>query len=251
MQLFLGEINENSFIHRLDPRIKLLWLMGNLSFVLFLQESRILLFSLVLVFFTNKLAGIPFRRLNILIKILLVLGIQIIILQALLYHHGAVVGKFLGLKVYMGGILLGIHSFLILVNLAMFSLQFTMWTSPEDLTLLLTKFHLPSRYAVLVGLALRFLPIMEKDLAAIYESQQSRGLELNTFFQKVKGLMPIMLPLILRALKRGNEVALSMELKGYTFHDQRTFLRSIAFSKLDYCAGVIICSYFGLVLYLI
>ncbi|MGI6630557.1 MAG: energy-coupling factor transporter transmembrane component T family protein [Bacillota bacterium] len=250
MQLLLGVINENSLIHRLDPRIKLLWLIGNLSFVLFLQESRILLISLILVFFTNKLAGIPFRRLSILLKILLVLGMQIIILQGFLYHYGAVIGNFFGFKLYLGGILLGINSFLVLVNLAMFCLQFAMWTSPEDLTLLLIKFHLPPNYAVLVGLVFHFLPIMEKDLAAIYESQQSRGLELDTFFQKVKGLLPIMLPLILKALKRGNEVALSMELKGYTLHDQRTFLRTIAFSKLDYYTGFIICSYFGLVLYL-
>ena len=144
--------------------------MGNLSFVLFLQESRILLFSLVLVFFTNKLAGIPFRRLNILIKILLVLGIQIIILQALLYHHGAVVGKFLGLKVYMGGILLGIHSFLILVNLAMFSLH-TMDLGRPDIA---SVIHLPSRYAVLVG-SLRFLPIMEKILPQSMKANSQEG----------------------------------------------------------------------------
>lgn len=58
-----------------------------------------------------------------------------------------------------------------------------------------------------------------------------------------------MLPLILKALKRSEEVALSMELKGYTLYQERTFLQTIAFSKLDYGAGVTICTYFNLMLY--
>ncbi|MEL7566812.1 MAG: energy-coupling factor transporter transmembrane component T [Dehalobacterium sp.] len=138
---------------------------------------------------------------------------------------------------------------MILLNLALLCLQFTMWTFPEDLTLLLVKFHLPPKYAVLVGLALHFLPVMEKDLAAIYETQQARGLELSTFFQKVKGLMPVMLPLIPKALKRSEEVALSMELKGYGLYQERTFLHNIALSKLDYGTGAIICTYFSLIIY--
>lgn len=250
MKLFLGYKNHHSIMYRLDPRIKLLWLIGNLSFVFFLQESRLLLLSLALVLFTNRLAGIPVREFGTLLKILSVIGTQIIILQALLHHQGTVLGQIFGLKIYLGGILLGLNSFLVLLNLALFCLQFTMWTSPEDFTLLLVKFHLPPKYAVLVGLALHFLPVVEKDLAGIYESQQARGLELSTFFQKVKGLMPVMLPLILKALKRGKEVSLAMELKGYTLHRERTFLRSLAFSKLDYRAGAVICAYFSLILYM-
>jgi len=250
MKLFLGYKNNNSIMHRLDPRIKLFWLIGNLCFVFFLQESWVLLLCLLLVLLTNKLAGIPFCEFSTLLKILSVIGTQIIILQAFLYHQGTIIGQIIGLKIYLGGIFLGINSFLVLLNLALLCLQFTMWTSPEDLTLLLVKFHLPPKYAVLVGLALHFLPVMEKDLTAIYESQQARGLELSTFFQKVKGLMPVMLPLILKALKRSEEVALSMELKGYTLHQERTFLHTIAFSKLDYGAGAIILTYFSLILYL-
>lgn len=246
MKLFLGYKNNNSLIHRLDPRIKLFWLMGNLCFVIFQQEIWSLLISFLLVLLINRLAKIPMSDFSTFLKIISLIGIQIIILQGLLSQQGAILGQILGFNIYLGGILLGIKSFLILLNLTMLCLQFTIYTSPEDLTLLLIKFHLPPKYAVLVGLALHFLPIMEKDLAEIYESQQARGLELSTLRQKVTGLMPVILPLILRALKRSEEVALSMELKGYTLHHERTLLHTIAFFPLDYRAGAIIITYFYL-----
>ncbi|ATW26889.1 energy-coupling factor transporter transmembrane component T family protein [Candidatus Formimonas warabiya] len=250
MKLLLGYKNNNSFMHRLDPRIKLLWLAGNLLIIIFFQKAWILLLCLGLVLVTSRLAGISLKEFSPLAKILSVIGVQIIILQALLYHQGPVIFRIIGLNIYLGGLLLGIRSLLLLLNLALFCLQFTLWTAPEELTLLLVKLRLPPKYAVLVGLALHFLPVMEKDLTAIYESQQARGLELSTFFQKVKGLLPVMLPLILKALKRSGEVALAMELKGYTLYPQRTFLQTIAFTKLDYTAGTLICAFFGLIAYM-
>lgn len=250
MKLFLGYKNNNSLIHKLDPRIKLFWLLGNLSFVVFRQEIWSLLISFLLVLLINRLAEIPMGDFSTILKIISLIGIQIIILQGLLSHQGTILGQIMGFNIYLGGIFLGIKSFLVLLNLTMFCLQFTIYTSPEDLTLLLIKFHLPPKYAVLVGLALHFLPIIEKDLAGIYESQQARGLELTTLRQKIKGLMPVILPLILKALKRSEEVALSMELKGYTLHQERTFMHAIAFSRLDYKTGIVISTYFGLLLFL-
>ncbi len=250
MKLLLGYSENSSFIHKLDPRVKLLWLLGNLFLILFFQDLTVLVISLGLVLTTTVLAGIPLLVFLPLIKVMSILGVQFVIFQGLLRPEGAVIFQLGSLNFYLGGVLIGIKGITLLITLAFVFLQFVMWTSPNELTLLLVKLGLPQKYAVLLGLALHFLPIMEKDLRTIYDSQQARGLELTTTWQKVKGLVPIILPLILRALKRAQEVALSMELKGYTRFPSRTFLDRIVFTSGDYFVFSSLLVYFSGLIFL-
>lgn len=248
MKLLLGYNENSSLIHNLDPRVKLLWLLGNLILIIFFQNLSILVLSLGLVLTTTILAGISLAVFLPLIKVMTIIGVQFIIFQGLLRPEGAVLFQLGGLNFYLGGVLVGIKGITLLMTLAFLFLQFVMWTSPNELTLLLVKLGLPQKYAVLLGLALHFLPIMEKDLRTIYDSQQARGLDLTTTWQKARGLLPIMLPLILRALKRAQEVALSMELKAYTRFPTRTFLGSIVFAPADYFVfGSLVVYFSGLI----
>jgi len=245
MKLLLGYNDNKSFIHQLDPRVKLLWLLGNGFVLVLFQDVRLLSLSLILVLVTTVLAGTKLTIYIPMIKIMSIIGVQFIVLQGIFRPEGAVLFHLSSINFYLGGILVGIKGILRLITLAFSFLQFLMWTSPQELTLLFVKSRLPHKYAVLIGMTLHFLPVIEKDLQDIYESQQARGLELTTGLQKAKGLLPVMLPLILRSLKRTQEVALSMELKGYTRHSTRTFLESISFSSVD---TIVFCSmivYFG------
>jgi len=244
MKLLLGH-STNSLIHGLDPRVKLVWMACNLLLIVICQKIWLLSLNLVLILVMTVWSGISLKKFSPLLKIMLVIGLQFIILQGFLGQQGTVICRIAFFKIYWGGILMGMKGILVLLTLMLLCLQFVMWTSPEDLTLLLVKLHLPHKYAALVGLALRFLPILEKDLEAIYESQQSRGLELTTTWQKAKGLLPVALPLILRALKRAQEAALSMELKGYTLYPERTFLKTLRFSKIDCLICSALCAYFS------
>jgi energy-coupling factor transport system permease protein len=109
----------------------------------------------------------------------------------------------------------------------------------------MVKLRVPHKYAVLTGLTLRFIPTVEKDLSSIKESQQCRGLELKTIRQKTRGLISIALPLILRTLKRTHDVALSMELTGYTLLSRRTMLRTLELSSIDYFYLAVCLFYFA------
>ena len=251
MKLLLGYKNNTSFIHKLDPRIKLLWLLGNLFFIAFFQKIWLLLLCLGLTLLSCYVAGIALKEFIPLLKIMSVMGLQFIFLQGIFSDQGQVLFHIWEWPFYLGGLLVGVKGILILFNLVLLCLQFMMWTSPEEFTLLLVKFKVPHKYASLVGLALHFLPVMEKELKAIYASQQSRGLELSTLWQKIKALLPIILPLTLRALHKSSEIALAMELKGYTLYPKRTFLQDISFVKLDYIAGIALLTYFSFLLYII
>lgn len=216
MKLLLGYSGSSSVMYQLDPRVKLLWLVSNMLLIICWPNSWILALTLLITLIFTAVAGINLQVFFPLLKILGVIGLQFVIFQGFIRQEGEILFCIGTLAFYLGGALVGIKGMMLLTTLALLFLQFMMWTAPEELTLMLVKLKVPAKYAVLVGLALRFLPIMEKDLRNIYESQESRGLELTTTWQKAKGLLPVMLPLILRALKRAQEVALSMELKGYT-----------------------------------
>ena len=251
LRLLLGYNEGYSFIHKFDPRVKLVWLLLNLTFILFFSNIGFLVLCLILILSSTFLSGISLKVYLPMIKVMIILGIQFILLEGFLIHEGKILFQLGPINFYLGGVLVGLYGILRLICLAFSFLQFIMWTSPQELTLLTVKLGLPHKYAILTGMALYFLPVIEKDFQEIYESQRARGLELSTIPQKVKGLFPVMMPLILRSLKRTKEVALSMELKGYGRYTNRTFLESIFFTFKDYLALTIIILYFGAILVLL
>jgi energy-coupling factor transport system permease protein len=243
MRLLLG-YSGDSIVHRLDPRVKLAWLVGNLALVFLARDAKTILMGLGLVVAATASARIPLKTFVPLLKVIGVIGFQIIILQGLLQDHGSVVLELGPLSLYSGGLLIGLRGVLLLIILCALCLQFIMWTSSEDLTLLFVKLGLSHSCAALVGLALRFFPLIERDLHAIFESHQARGLDLDSTWKKAKALPRVILPLILRTLRRSREVAISMEMKGYRRYPTRTLLKTLALSNVDCLALVGITCYF-------
>lgn len=246
MKLLMGQAG-SSIVQKIDPRTKMFWLIGNMLISLTFHGIETLSLLLVMILCTSILAGIRLNDFLPLLKIMTVIGLQFVLLQGFLRPQGAVIFRLGSFQLYLGGVLIGTQGILLLFILTLLCLQFLLWTTPEELTLLMVELRIPHRYAVLLGLTLRFIPVVEKDLHTIIESQQTRGLELKTIRQKVKGLISILLPLILRTLKRAQDVAQSMELKGYTLYPRRTLLRTLELTRVDYICLVTGSLYFGLV----
>jgi len=246
MKLLMGQAG-SLIIHRIDPRTKMFWLIGNLLISFTFHGIGTLSLLLAMILLTSILAKIRLNNFMPLLKIMTVVGIQFVLLQGFLRPQGAVICRLGSFKLYLGGVLIGTQGILFLFILTLLCLQFLLWTTPEELTLVMVELGIPHKYAVLLGLALRFIPVVEKDLGTIIESQQTRGLELKTIRQKISGLASVSLPLILRTLKRAQDVALSMELKGYTLYTRRTLLRSLKLTSIDYFCLVMSLFYFGLV----
>jgi len=89
-------------------------------------------------------------------------------------------------------------------------------------------------------LSLRTFPVLERELIRIYDSQAARGLELSGSLRKIIHLIPVMLPFVLRALRRTTEVALAMELRAFGLYRTRTYLRSLQFTRADWLASGLI-----------
>ncbi len=107
-----------------------------------------------------------------------------------------------GIRLYREGLPIGLEVALRIYCIVLASLLTFIWMDPTALTLLLLKTGLNYRYAMLVGLSLRTFPLLERELGKIYDSQQARGMELRGTLRKLIRLLPVMMPFVLRALRR-------------------------------------------------
>jgi energy-coupling factor transport system permease protein len=235
---------QDTFFHRLDPRTKMIWLF--LALVLCFATSGwvILACLIVLVLGLSWTARLNLESFLHMTKVVISLAIAISLIQTLFYAGGGEILFRLGpLAFHIQGFWLAIRVMLRLYCVILVFLQFLMWTHPTELSLVLVKVKLPYRYAMLFGLALRFFPVLEEELGNILVAQEARGMELRGSLRRAIRTVPVALPFCLRTLRRSSEVALAMELRGYGFRNQRTFLRSIRYRPADYVitAGMLTC----------
>jgi energy-coupling factor transport system permease protein len=234
----------DSPIHRLDPRVKALWLAVGLILIFSTDDWRPLLALLVLNLVLAVVARVDLRAFRPLLQALVVFGVLILIVQVL-FRGGEVFYALGPVRLHAQGLYVTREVWFRLANLAVLFIEYMMWTHPGDITLMLLKLGLPYRYGMLMGLALRFFPVIQEELTQVQEAQQVRGQPLQRTWQKIAGLVPVMLPLTLRVLRRTTEVSLAMELRGFGYDKERTFLREIRLRPVDWAlltvlAGLVI-----------
>ncbi|MBI3979131.1 MAG: energy-coupling factor transporter transmembrane protein EcfT [Chloroflexi bacterium] len=253
MPLLTAYAFRDTFFHRLDPRTKLVWLVAML--VLCFATSRILLLLGLVVFVLGLswTARLDLRSFLPVTRMVSFFSIGVILVQTIFHAEGEILFRLGPVDFYAGGLWLAVQVILRLYCIILLFLQFLMWTHPTDVSLVLVKAKVPYKYAMLLGLTLRFFPVFEQELAAIYEAQEARGLDLRGSVRRARAFVPIVVPFCLRTLRRANEVALAMELRGYGYRPERTFLRTIEYRRVDQAvtAAILIClaAYFAAWMY--
>lgn len=239
----------NSFVHRLDPRTKLL---GVIVFIvaLFLCESYIS-YGVALVFLVTAVAvsRIKPKALFKGMKTLLV----IIIFTALInmfYTEGTVIAKFWIFKITKEGLRNAFFLVLRIVMLVSGTFLLTYTTSPialtdglESLLSPLKKIKFPvHELAMMMSIALRFIPTLIEETDKIISAQKARGADFETgnLFKRAKALVPILVPLFVGAFRRADELATAMECRCYHGGKGRTKLKQLRYSLIDLLAGLIL-----------
>jgi energy-coupling factor transport system permease protein len=122
----------------------------------------------------------------------------------------------------------------------------------------LKKIHLPvHELAMMMCIALRFIPTLIEETDKIMSAQKARGADFETgsLMDRVKALVPILIPLFISAFRRADELATAMECRCYHGGEGRTKMKLLRYSRLDFeafgvgvvlLAGVIVLAYFGL-----
>lgn len=134
--------------------------------------------------------------------------------------------------------------------LSSFSLFF-LTTSPDDLSLALQKWHIPYELCFAFTTAVRFVPVLANEAQTIVDAQRSRGLELEkgNFVKRIRNYIPILVPLIVNAIRRSLDLAEVMESRAFGAIKKRTSLTELRLGSGDYLAFLLMAVGATLVVY--
>ncbi len=242
----------DSILHKLDPRVKFVATMVYII-SLFVASSWVV-YALSAVFLVGSivLSKVPFGFMVRGLKpILMILAITLFF--NLILTPGDVVFSVWILKITKEGIVLAVKMAIRLIFLIMGASVMTLTTTPNQLTdglerLLspLNVIHVPvHEIAMMMSIALRFIPILLEETDKIMKAQMARGADFETggLIQKVKNMVPLLVPLFVSAFRRANDLAMAMESRCYNGGSGRTQMKPLVYKKRDYIAYTIVFAY--------
>lgn len=243
-----------SVVHRLDPRIKLILTLAYIT-MLFVADGMIPLavgVGFVVLFYV--LARLPAKLIFKSMKPV----VPIIVFTAalnVLFIEGEPLWTFYFIKITREGLLTaGLMCVRILCLIAGSSLL-TYTTSPIVLTDGLERLMRPlsaikvpvHELAMMMTIALRFIPTLVEETQKIMAAQKARGadMESGTVIQRAKALVPILIPLFVSAFRRADELALAMECRCYHGGEGRTRMKQLSFGPQDWIAALVVAAGFA------
>jgi energy-coupling factor transport system permease protein len=234
----------NSLLHKLDPRVKLLSLLI-LIVALFLVKTFwgfILFASFILIIFASS--QLPWRYFLRGLKPILYIVLFTLILHFLFTKGGQVYWRLGAITIEEAGVYLGAFMTLRLVLLVITTLLVTLTTSPiafaDGIEFLLRPFRrlgIPGHeIAMMMTIALRFIPTLMEESDKIRKAQMARGADFETgnILRRARNLVPLLVPLFVSAFRRADELAVAMEARCYRGGENRTKLRELHTRPLDY-----------------
>lgn len=253
----------NSFLHRMDPRMKLILCV---VYIVLLFLAKGVTSYLLLVLFTVGLifvSGIPVRTILQSLKPLIVILLFTTILNLFWNagENGTILLKLGKLTIYVEGLIRALAMSLRIILLMAGSTVILMYTtSPisltdaiEQLFAPLNKIKIPVHtFAMMMTMALRFIPTLLEETQKIINAQKARGadFESGNILARAKALVPILIPLFISQFRRAEELATAMECRSYRGGEGRTRMTILHFSGRDYMAALSVMALFAGVLLL-
>lgn len=242
-----------SLVHRMDPRFKIVDTM--LFIILLFVGSSLwtLVIGMMFVVLAQQLSRIPMKMIRKSIKPILPILVFTAILNLVFIDDGDVLWKWKFLRITEGGITTSFFMIVRIVLLIAGTSLLTYTTSPilltdaiESLMSPLKRIKFPvHEMAMMMSIALRFIPTLLEETDKIMSAQKARGAMLDNgkLTDRVKALVPILIPLFVSAFRRAEELATAMECRCYRGGEGRTRLRTLKASGRDYI-GLGICLLF-------
>ena len=243
----------DSLLHRLDCRVKL---VATLVFIVSLFVVNDVIGYLIAAIFLTvciRLSKVPFKfmvkGLRAILFLMLFAGVFNVFLTP-----GEVLWSFWVLQITREGIFLAVKMAVRLSFLIIGSSIMTLTTTPNHLTdglesLMnpLKKIKVPvHEVAMMMSIALRFIPILMEETDKIMKAQIARGadFESGNLIQKAKAMVPLLVPLFIAAFRRANDLAMAMEARCYRGGEGRTKMKPLVYKRTDYVAYGVLAVYF-------
>ena len=245
-EMTLGQYYKaDSILHKLDPRVKLL---GTLLFVITLFFPKSLLsFGIATAFLILivKFSKVPVS--------MMIRGVKPLFIINMISVSGDMLVKIGPITITKQGLWMAFYLVVRLVYLVIGSSVMTFTTTPNQLTdglekgfHFLKKVHVPvHEIAMMMSIALRFIPILTEELDKIMKAQMSRGVDFESgnILERGKKLIPVLVPLFIAAIRRASDLAMAMDARCYNGGEGKTRLHPLIYEKRDYIAYVIMLLY--------
>lgn len=242
----------DSVIHRMDPRFKLVEMIAFIVFVFLVKDffSLVLLALVILaVMICSRVPIVMYlRNLKPIIPIVLFTAI----LNALYAGEGQVLVSWWIFEITVGGLIRAAFMSLRILLLILISSVLTYTTTPTALTDGIESLLLPLKFiglgevvhtlAMMMTIALRFIPTLTDETQKIIAAQKARGVDLESggLLKRLKALMPILIPLLISSIRRAYELAEAMDCRCYSGGKGRTRMKKLVPALRDYLAVIFV-----------
>ncbi|MGM9942336.1 MAG: energy-coupling factor transporter transmembrane component T family protein [Bulleidia sp.] len=234
----------NSVIHKMDPRMKILAML--IMLVSIFINAGWIGYGLIFLVMTGviMMAKLSWSFIWKAMKPMLFMLCFLLVINALVVKEGFVVFTLFGFSLYSGAVLQTLYIAVRLLLMIMITTCLTATTKPMDMTLGIEELLSPFRkigvpaheIAMLISIALRFIPDLIEETQRIMKAQQSRGVDMQegTLKEKISAILSLIVPLFVSAFQRAEDLANAMEARGYNPGEPRTRYRQLTFAMRDY-----------------
>ena len=239
----------DSILHKLDPRVKLVGTLDYIVCIFLVRGVAGYLFAAAVLAAFVALSRVPVR---LIFKSLKPLWFILIVtaLFNLFLTPGNLLAELWIFKITDAGIVAAVRLALRLILLVLGCCIMTLTTTPNQLTDGLEKLFSPLKVlhvpvheiAMMMSIALRFIPILMEETDKIRKAQLARGADFDSgkFMQRIRGLIPILVPLFVSAFRRAGDLALAMESRCYHGGEGRTRMKPLNFLPRDHAAFAVL-----------
>lgn len=247
----------DSVIHKLDPRVKL---FGTLIYIISLFVFKGLPAFILAAFFLIaliRLSKVPFSYMVKGLKTIVLIMLFAAVFNLFLTPGTKLVSFWIFTITYEGlknAVVMMVRLIFLIIGTSLMTLT----TTPNELTDGLEKALSPLKYikvpvheiAMMMSIALRFIPILIEETDKIMKAQMARGadFESGNIIKKAKAMIPILVPLFISAFRRANELAMAMEARCYHGSEGRTKMKPLKYSRRDINAYLIIALYLACII---
>lgn len=240
----------DSLVHRLDPRVKLFWTLIYIVGLFVAGNIAGYAMSTIFLIVVIRLSKVPVKKVLSGLKSICFILVFSGVFTLLFTGGEKVLGEWWIFTISVEGILKAVEMVYRLLLLLVGSSIMTLTTTPTDIADGLEKAFSPLRYikipvheiAMMISIAFRFIPILVEEADKIMKAQKARGADFESggIIKKAKSMIPLLVPLLISAIKRAMDLANAMEARCYRGGDGRTKMKPLKYKKADYVSYVII-----------
>jgi len=230
-------ISQQGWLHRVDPRIKLLLVIASLVLLLVIKNLFVMLSVLVVVHVVSVSAGIPMHKLLFIWKTLLPVSLLMTLLWIIFNPSGEPIFQLWFIQITPVSIAQGLVLGVRIITLGLIVALWLYTTDQSSIVQSLVKLGIPFEWGLVLALALRYIPFVYEAYRTISDAQQARGLNLSQSkgFRRARAMLPILISLIISSLRASDQIAVALEARGFGARGiRRTSLHELRLHPLDY-----------------